>query len=180
MTEADKEKVANQKRAAASNPKKFLNGLGIGSYKEIESLLAHSAKLDYGDDVDFEKCRSFFKSHLPKGRFFLAPTTLTTLKNSDNNPYLGNKLAIDKVKSRKSFVKLTRPSIVVSRDVPLSTPKRGIVTKAPKSTKRRLQKNESSSDENIQPRKSSRSSNRYFITAGRFRVECPSQKTSEP
>ena len=82
------------------------------------------------------------------------------LKNSDNNPYLGNKLAIDKVKSRKSFVKLTRPSIVVSRDVPLSTPKRGIVTKAPKSTKRRLQKNESSSDENIQPRKSSRSSNR--------------------
>ena len=102
------------------------------------------------------------------------------LKNTDNNPYLGNKLAIDKVKSRKSFVKLTRPSIVVSRDVPLSTPKRGIVTKAPKSTKRRLQKNESSSDENIQPRKSSRSSNRYFITAGRFRVECPSQKTSEP
>ena len=102
------------------------------------------------------------------------------LKNSDNNPYLGNKLAIDKVKSRKSFVKLTRPSIVVSRDVPLSTPKRGIVTKAPKSTKRRLQKNESSSDENIQPRKSSRSSNRYFITAGRLRVECPSQKTLEP
>ena len=68
MTEADKEKVANQKRAAASNPKKFLNGLGIGSYKEIESLLAHSAKLDYGDNVDFEKCRSFFKSHLPKGK----------------------------------------------------------------------------------------------------------------
>ena len=80
-----------------------------------------------------------------------------------NKPGLGNKLAIDKVKSRKSFVKLTRPSIVVSRDVPLSTPKRGIVTKAPKSTKRRLQKNESSSDENIQPRKSSRSSNRFVF-----------------
>ena len=111
--------------------------------------------------------------------FFLAPTTTTTLKNSDNNPYLGNKLAIDKVKSRKSFVKLTRPSIVVSRDVPLSTPKRGIVTKAPKSTKRRLQKNESSSDENIQPRKSSRSSNRYFKTAG-LRVESQPQKSFEP
>ena len=95
------------------------------------------------------------------------------LKNSDNNSYLGNKLAIDKVKSRKSFVKLTRPSIVVSRDVPLSTPKRGIVTKAPKSTKRRLQKNESSSDENIQPRKSSRSSNRYFQCC--LRVESPSR-----
>ena len=156
MTEADKEKVANQKRSAASNPKKFLNGLGIGSYKEIESLLAHSAKLDYGDNVDFEKCRGFFKAQLPKGR-------LNPAQKSDdffNKPGLGNKLAIDKVKSRKSFVKLTRPSIVVSRDVPLSTPKRGIVTKAPKSTKRRLQKNESSSDENIQPRKSSRSSNR--------------------
>ena len=91
------------------------------------------------------------------------PATHCTFKTRQRlyfNPYLGNKLAIDKVKSRKSFVKLTRPSIVVSRDVPLSTPKRGIVTKAPKSTKRRLQKNESSSDENIQPRKSSRSSNR--------------------
>ena len=100
------------------------------------------------------------------------------LKNSDNNPYLGNKLAIDKVKSRKSFVKLTRPSIVVSRDVPLSTPKRGIVTKAPKSTKRRLQKNESSSDENIQPRKSSRSSNRYFHSY--LRVESSPQQSMEP
>jgi len=97
------------------------------------------------------------------------------LKNSDYNSYLGNKLAIDKVKSRKSFVKLTRPSIVVSRDVPLSTPKRGIVTKAPKSTKRRLQKNESSSDENIQPRKSSRSSNRYFQCY--LRVEYPPQRS---
>ena len=73
MTEADKEKVANQKRAAATNPKKFLNGLGIESYKEIESLLAHSANLDYGENVDFEKCRSFFKSHLPKGRFSYHP-----------------------------------------------------------------------------------------------------------
>lgn len=75
-------------------------------------------------------------------------------------------------------MKLTRPSIVVSRDVPLSTPKRGIVTKAPKSTKRRLQKNESSSDENIQPRKSSRSSNRYFQCC--LRVESPSQQSIEP
>ena len=165
MTEADKEKVANQKRAAASNPKKFLNGLGIGSYKEIESLLAHAAKLDYGENVDFEKCRGFFKAQLPKGIFFIEIALFSSScpRNFSFKMGLGNKLAIDKVKSRKSFVKLTRPSIVVSRDVPLSTPKRGIVTKAPKSTKRRLQKNqESSSDENIQPsRKSSRSSNRF-------------------
>ena len=39
--------------------------------------------------------------------------------------------------------------------------------------------NESSSDENIQPRKTSRSSNRYFKTAG-LRVESQPQKSFEP
>ena len=66
MTESEKEKVANQKRDGLKEPKKFLSKLGLSSYTEIEKLLQYSSKLNYGDGVDFGKCRDFFKLQLPK------------------------------------------------------------------------------------------------------------------
>ena len=67
MTDSDKEKVGNKKREAAKNPKKFLAGIKISDFRGIESLLSYSAKLDYPDQIDFDKCRAFFKTSLPKG-----------------------------------------------------------------------------------------------------------------
>jgi vaccinia related kinase len=124
MSEADKEKVGNKKREATKNPKKFLAGINISDFRGIESLLSYSAKLDYSDLIDFDKCRAFFKTSLPKG----------------------NKLCLTKVKSRKSFVNLK------SSNLPVSTPKKNqIEKKVPKSTKRRIRQIESSSDDDIQP-----------------------------
>ena len=79
MSEGDKEKVASKKREAARNPKKFLSQLDISDFKGIEALLSYSAKLDYADEVDFDKCRNFFKSSLPKGNESVRVTNIIKL-----------------------------------------------------------------------------------------------------
>ena len=65
------EKVANQKRDAVANPKKFLSQLGLGAFAEIEKLFNYRKNMDYGDEIDFNKCRDFFKAKLPKGKMIL-------------------------------------------------------------------------------------------------------------
>ena len=67
MTVSDKEKVATQKRAGVENPKQFLKKLDLASFTELEKLLSYRKSLDYADEVDFDKCRAFFKAKLPKG-----------------------------------------------------------------------------------------------------------------
>lgn len=123
MVDADKEKVANLKRAAADKSDKFLKDLGILSFKEIKELLEYSTNMDYGEEIDFDECRKMFKSVLPKSK----------------------SLALQKVKSRKSFVKID--TLTAAKDMPkrTETPKR----KAPKSLKRTVQE-ESSKDEEDQ------------------------------
>ena len=69
MTVSDKEKVATQKRAGVENPKQFLKKLDLSSCTELEKLLSYRKSLDYADEVDFDKCRSFFKAKLPKGSY---------------------------------------------------------------------------------------------------------------
>lgn len=80
--------------------------------------------MDYGEEIDFDECRKMFKSVLPKSK----------------------SLALQKVKSRKSFVKID--TLTAAKDMPkrTETPKR----KAPKSLKRTVQE-ESSKDEEDQP-----------------------------
>jgi len=57
--------------------------------------------MDYEDEIDFTKCRSMFSKILPKGKA----------------------LALTKVKSRKSFVKLEPSNLSVAR-TPLEKPKK--------------------------------------------------------
>ena len=71
MTMADKEKVAQQKRDAVKSPKQFLAKLGLSGFGELEKLLSYRKKLEYEDEVDFDTCRGYFKSVLPKGNFSL-------------------------------------------------------------------------------------------------------------
>ena len=83
----------------------------MSSWKELQNLMKYSKSLDYGDEIDFDKCRSFFSAVLPRG----------------------NSLALKKVKTRKSFVKLEKPKISISRE-PSPTPKKRTAAKSLKRT----------------------------------------------
>lgn len=115
-----KNDVATAKRSATQKPDKFLKDLGLGDRKELLKLLKYSSSMEYGEEVNFDNCREMFGSVMPKGKA----------------------LALTKVKSRKSFVKLDQGEMSVGRVKP--TPKKRA---APKSLKRTVHDDSSKSDD---------------------------------
>ena len=87
--------------------------------------MKYMKEMEYGDEIDFDECRSFFSSVLPRG----------------------NSLALKKVKTRKSFVKLEKPQLSVSRE-PDPTPKRRGAAKSLKRTV--VEETSQESDEEVQ------------------------------
>jgi len=124
MTESQKNDVAKAKEAACQKPDKFLKDLGVGDRKELQNLLKYSNDLDYGDEVDFIKCRGMFDGIQPKGK----------------------SLALKKVKSRKSFVKIDREELPVVR-----TPVKRAAAKSLKRSVREESSKESEAETSVKP-----------------------------
>jgi hypothetical protein len=100
MPDSQKEKVAELKRKNLKSSGEFLEELGLGifsfffiifthinfqqkgEHKELVLLMKYLRGMKYGDEIDFNKVRSFFAPQLPSGK----------------------SLAFTKIRSRKSFV----------------------------------------------------------------------------
>lgn len=82
MPDSQKEKVAELKRKNLKSSGEFLEELGLGEHKELVLLMKYLRGMKYGDEIDFNKVRSFFTPQLPPGK----------------------SLAFTKIRSRKSFV----------------------------------------------------------------------------